>query len=163
MTDSAVSIRGQRPVPLIERRQGKSSAQNMCLDLLTERKILGLHYLNALPNLETVTPEMELPQRQKKKKKKRRPKGTSDLEFQELKGFTELGFDFSQDKLSPRLLDLLPGLKRLLIDHDNINKKTEFQESPPGNWEPPSLNASGVDLKEYLKIWARSVASTLKC
>lgn len=163
MSDSTVSMRGQRPVTLIERRQGKSSAQRLCLDQLTERNILGLRYPNALPNLETLSPEMELPlRRRQQQQKKKRPKGTSDLEIQELKGFMELGFDFSQDKLSPRLLDLLPGLKRLLIDHDNINKKTEFQESPPGNWELPSLNATGVDLKEHLKIWAHSVASALK-
>jgi len=64
--------------------------------------------------------------------------------------------------LSPRLLDLLPGLKRLLIGR-NFKKEIEFRESPLENWELPTLNATGVDLKEHLKLWARSVASSLKC
>jgi len=161
MSDSTASIRGQRPVPLIQRRQGKSSAQDMGLDHVPQPNSLGLHYPSALPKLETVSPEMELPQ-QRQKKKKRGPKSTCDLEIQELKGFMELGFDFSQDKLSPRLLDLLPGLKRLLIGR-NFKKEIEFRESPLENWELPTLNATGVDLKEHLKLWARSVASSLKC
>jgi len=53
-------------------------------------------------------------------------------------------------------------LKRLLIG-PNFNKKIEFRESPLENWELPTLNATGVDLKEHLKLWARSVASSLKC
>jgi hypothetical protein len=97
------------------------------------------------------------------KKKRRNPQNRTDLEIQELKGFMELGFDFSQDMLSPRVLDLLPGLKRLLTDHDNSNKNMEFQEWALENWELPNPNAAGVDMKEHLKLWARSVASTLKC
>jgi len=160
MSDSTGSIRGQHLVPLLQRRQGKSSAPDM--SLVPHSSTLGVYYPNTLPKLDTIPPKMELSQQRQKMKKKRGPITTSDLEFQELKGFMELGFDFSHDKLSPRLLDILPGLKRLLIDH-NINKKIEFRESPLENWELPSLKATGVDMKEHLKLWARSVASSLKC
>ena len=85
-----------------------------------------------------------------------------DPELEELKGFIDLGFEFSKDKLTPRLLILLPGLKRL-IDHENSTKVLGFQESRVQKWELPNPNAEGGDMKEYLKLWARSVASTLKC
>lgn len=159
MSDSIGSIRGQHPVPHFQRRQDKSSAPDM--SLVPQSSTLGIYYPNALPRFGTISPQTELPQKLQKKKK-RGPRSTLDLEFQELKGFMDLGFDFSHEKLSPRLLDLLPGLKRLLIGH-NVNKKIEFRESPLENWELPSLKATGVDIKEHLKLWARSVASSLKC
>lgn len=84
------------------------------------------------------------------------------MELQELKGFMELGFDFSQEELSPRVLNLLPGLKRLM-QHENSPKDTGFQELPYQIWELPTQSAAGVDMKEHLKLWARSVASLLKC
>ena len=51
-----------------------------------------------------------------------------DLEFQELKGFMELGFDFSHGNMSPRVLDLLPELKCLSTDHVNGTKIFKFGE-----------------------------------
>jgi hypothetical protein len=77
--------------------------------------------------------------------------------LQELKGFIELGFDFIQDKLSPRVLDLLPGLKRL-IQREKRPENTGFQELPLEIWELPTQSATRVDMKEHLKLWARSVA-----
>ena len=72
--------------------------------------------------------------------------------MEELKGFIDLGFEFRKDQLTPRLLILVHGLNRL-IHHEN----SEFQEMPLQN---PN---AGVDVTEYLKLWAHSVASTLKC
>lgn len=83
-----------------------------------------------------------------------------DPELEELKGFMDLSFEFSKDKLTLRLFILIPRLKRL-IDHENSTKILCFQESHVQNWELPNPNAGG-DMKEYLKLWARSVASTLK-
>lgn len=160
MRNSTASVRGQHPVSLFQRRQVYSSAPNM--SFVPQSSTLDVYYPNALSKLDTISPKMEQSQQRQKMKKKGSPRSTSDLEFQELKGFMDLGFDFSHDKLSPRLLDLLPGLKRLLIA-DSINKKIEFRESPLENWDLPSLKATGVDIKAHLKLWARSVASSLKC
>nr|ADE77004.1 unknown [Picea sitchensis] len=149
MSDLALLTRGrQNRVPLIERRQGKCSAHRMWIDLPQP---------NALPKLETVSTGKELPQ----KESKRAPKSRIDSELQELKGSMELGFEFRKDQLTPRLLNLLPGLKRLL-DHENSTDILGFEESPLENWELPNLNAAEVDMKEHIKLWARSVASTLK-
>ena len=135
-----------RTVPLIERRKVKPSGHPMCLQV-------------PQPNTARLLQQEPLP------KKKRNPQNRKDPELQELKGFMELGFDFSQlDTLSPRVLDLLPGLKRLLTNQDNsCNNSMEFQESPWEDCKLPNPNVAGVDLKENLKLWARSVASTLKC
>lgn len=148
MSDSAFQITGQRPASLLERRQGKSSAEHMCLHMPQP---------NSLPKLETVSSRKRLTQ----KESKGGPISRVDLELQELKGLMELGFEFRKDQLTPRLLSLLPGLKRL-SDHENCTKNLGFQESPLENWELPNPNAADVDMKEHLKLWARSVASTLK-
>ncbi|GLJ25302.1 hypothetical protein SUGI_0484310 [Cryptomeria japonica] len=70
-----------------------------------------------------------------------------DMEFQEIRGFIHLGFQFNKDQLSPTLLNVVPGLKHLII--------TTQESLPSPNGE------KGEDMKERLKLWARSVASTL--
>lgn len=154
MSDSAVPIKSQSHVPLIQRRQGKSTALHLCLNSDT----VIFQQQESLPSFETVWAGEKLPQ----KESKRGHKGRMDPEFRELKGFMELGFVFSKEEVSPRLLNLLPGLKRV-IDHENRSKILGFQELPLENWELPSTNATGVEMKENLKLWARCVASTLKC
>lgn len=154
MSNSTVPIRGQTRIPLIERRQGKSSALQMCL----ESNTVSVQQPQSLSNLETDSAGKELAQ----KVNKRSPKDRMDPEFQELKGFVELGFVFSKDQLSPRLLNLLPGLKRL-IHHENGTEILGFQESALESWELPTPSAAGMEMKENLKLWARYVASTLKC
>lgn len=84
------------------------------------------------------------------------------MEFQEVKGFMERGSEFRKDQLTPRVLSLLPGLNRLM-DHENSTKILGFQESPMGNWELPTPSTTTLEMKENLKLWARSVASTLQC
>jgi len=49
------------------------------------------------------------------------------------------------------------------MQHENSPKDTGFQELPYQIWELPTQSATGVDMKEHLKLWARSVASLLKC
>jgi len=157
MSDPAVPIKGQPRVARTEiRRQGKSSALHiMCL----ESNTVSAQQRGFLPSLETVSAGMELAQ---KEKYKTEPEDRTDPDFQELKGFMELGFVFSKDKLNPRLLDLLPGLKRLIQNESN-SMNTEFEESALENWKLPTPSATGVEMKESLKLWARSVASRLKC
>lgn len=62
--------------------------------------------------------EMEIavkPKRKNKmnKKKKKSSKSLSDLEFEELKGFMDLGFVFSEEDKDSSLASILPGLQRL--------------------------------------------------
>jgi len=153
MTD----IKGQPRVPLIQRREGRPSAHPMCL-YVPQPDTLRFLQQEPLPKSEAVSRGMDLSQ-----KKRRNPQNRMNLEIQEIKGFMELGFDFSQDRLSPRVLDLLPGLKCPVTDHGNSNKNMEFKEWALESCELPNPNAAGVDMKEHLKLWARSVASTLKC
>ncbi|GLJ25294.1 hypothetical protein SUGI_0484140 [Cryptomeria japonica] len=70
-----------------------------------------------------------------------------DMEFQEIRGFIHLGFQFNKEELSPKLLNVVPGLKHLII--------TTHESLPSPNGE------KGQVMKEHLKLWARSVASTL--
>jgi hypothetical protein len=113
---------------------------------------------DALPKLETVSTSTE----SRQEEKKRGPKSRLDPELEEVKGFMELGFEFRKEELTPRLLNLLPGLKRL-VEHENSTDILGFEESPLENWELPNPNSTDVDMKEHLRLWAGSVASTLKC
>ncbi|GLJ25296.1 hypothetical protein SUGI_0484230 [Cryptomeria japonica] len=71
----------------------------------------------------------------------------TDVELQEIRGFIQLGFQFNKDQLSPRLVNVVPGLKNLII--------TTHEGLPSPNEE------KGEVMKERLKLWARSVASTV--
>ncbi|KAL5078496.1 hypothetical protein RYX36_006917, partial [Vicia faba] len=52
---------------------------------------------------------------------KRESKSLSDLEFEELKGFMDLGFVFSEEDKDSNLVSIIPGLQR-------FGKKDEEQE-----------------------------------
>ncbi|KAH7867492.1 hypothetical protein Vadar_034230 [Vaccinium darrowii] len=48
-------------------------------------------------------------------------KTLAELELEEVKGFIDLGFNFSKENLSPRMMSVVPGLQRIGswdIDHD---------------------------------------------
>lgn len=48
-------------------------------------------------------------------------KTLAELELEEVKGFIDLGFNFSKENLSPRMMSVIPGLQRIGswdIDHD---------------------------------------------
>ena len=117
----------------------------------------------------------------RKKKGKGLSKSLSDLEFEELKGFMDLGFVFSEeDKNDSNLGSIIPGLHRL------GPKKTEEKRSENGvlrrpylseawkaieeenekmilmKWRVPSLGATEMDIKHHLKFWAHTVASTVR-
>lgn len=59
----------------------------------------------------TVKPKRK--NKMKKKKKKKSSKSLSDLEFEELKGFMDLGFVFSEKDKDSSLVSIIPGLQRL--------------------------------------------------
>ncbi|CAO2842319.1 unnamed protein product [Amaranthus hypochondriacus] len=127
-----------------------------------------------------------------RRKKKGLSKSLSDLEFEELKGFMDLGFIFSEEDKNSNLAYIIPGLQRLGKNddkkHENIDIKDEILVDESGfsssisrpylseSWEVmekkrkenclvdprvPDPN-SNVQMKDYLKCWAHTVASTVR-
>jgi hypothetical protein len=116
----------------------------------------------------------------------RRGKSMSDLEYEELKGFMDLGFVFSEeDQQDSNLVSILPGLQRLVKKDDGVvvevvteenraagrpylseawdvcgGRKGKRQITPEIKWRAPAINE--VELKDHLKNWAHAVASTIR-
>ncbi|KAL7129840.1 hypothetical protein ABFS83_13G094400 [Erythranthe nasuta] len=129
-------------------------------------------------------PEMKKPSRilNINKKKKRLSKSLSELEFEELKGFMDLGFVFSEeDKLDSSLADIIPGLHKLgqkkkmdytVSDVHQQNVHEEHERERPylsEVWERENeerellMNWSvgnEIDMKDSLKWWAHSVVAS---
>ncbi|CAN1240934.1 hypothetical protein LINPERPRIM_LOCUS4745 [Linum perenne] len=110
-------------------------------------------------------------------------KSLTSLEFEELKGFMELGFVFSEEDKDSRLVLIFPGLQRLRkVEHPppssppavprpylseawaaKEERKKENKKkilNPLMNWKVPMRNE--VELKDSLRLWAHSVASTVR-
>jgi hypothetical protein len=116
-------------------------------------------------------------------KKRRESKSLSDLEFEELKGFMDLGFVFSEEDKDSSLVEIIPGLQRLGKKNEETEEKDyDFDESvvqrpylseawevyewrkkdkPLMNWKVPALN-NEIDMKNSLRLWAHTVASTVR-
>ena len=114
-------------------------------------------------------------------RKKRQSKSLSDLEFEELKGFMDLGFVFSEEDKDSSLASIIPGLQRLGKNDDEeegegsdeyaiprpylseawkVQEKRK-KEKPLMNWKVPALNNEN-DMKDSLRLWAHTVASTVR-
>lgn len=109
----------------------------------------------------------------RQRERKRSTKSLTDLEFDELKGFSELGFTFSKDDLTPRVVRILPGLQRIgkqettwesTVSRPYLSEAWSVcrQDAPLLKWHMPAPHEEGVDMKEHLKFWAQAVASTVK-
>jgi len=112
--------------------------------------------------------------------KRRESKSLSDLEFEELKGFMDLGFVFSEEDKNTSLVSIIPGLQRLgkkeeeegdcnelNVPRPYLSEAWEVQaygrrkkENPLMNWKIPALN-NETDMKDSLRWWAHTVASTV--
>ncbi|KAK4399261.1 hypothetical protein Sango_1401600 [Sesamum angolense] len=139
------------------------------------------------PHLQTVLSDKELsletPQQFKKlprkglmisRKKKVLSKSLSELEFEELKGFMDLGFVFSEEDRESGLVEIIPGLQRLGADRrkeeklrpylseawEALNRRREM-ESPLMKWRVPAVS-NEIDMKDNLKWWAHTVASAVR-
>ncbi|XAR66592.1 hypothetical protein NMG60_11012874 [Bertholletia excelsa] len=110
-------------------------------------------------------------------------KSLSDLEFQELKGFMDLGFVFSEEDKNSRLVEIIPGLQRLgkkdnetaeissSSDESSVSRpylseawevwEKRKRENPLMYWKVPALG-NDIDIKDSLKWWAHTVASTVR-
>ncbi|BAU03069.1 hypothetical protein LR48_Vigan01g044200 [Vigna angularis] len=118
-------------------------------------------------------------------RKRRESKSLSDLEFEELKGFMDLGFVFSEEDKNTSLVSIIPGLQRLgkkeeeekeeRGDCNELNVPRPYlseawevreygkrkKENPLVNWKIPALNNEN-DMKDSLRWWAHRVASTVR-
>lgn len=92
----------------------------------------------------------------RRRRKKRANKSLSDLEFEELKGFMDLGFVFSEEDKDSSLASIIPGLSEAWQVLDKQKKQSSLM-----NWRVPALNKE-IDMKDSLRWWAHTVASTLK-
>ncbi|XP_075478267.1 uncharacterized protein LOC142519211 [Primulina tabacum] len=106
-------------------------------------------------------------------------KSLSELEFEELKGFMDLGFVFSDEDKDSRLVSIIPGLQRLGINRAEESGKglgnvsvprpylseawdfLEDEKSPLMDWRIPAFGDE-MELKDHLRYWAHTVASTVR-
>lgn len=123
------------------------------------------------------------------KQMKRFSKSLSDLEFEELKGFMDLGFVFSEEDKNSSLVSVIPGLQRLGMEKKREEKTEEEEQrrasvdesvvsrpylseawevagtreddNPLRNWMIPA-SSDEMDVKDNLRWWAHAVASTVR-
>lgn len=116
--------------------------------------------------------------------KKTASKSLSELEYDELKGFMDLGFVFSEEDKDSSLVSIIPGLQRLGKNNGSEQEKSKVLDgstfkiarpylseawevcerkdvNPLMNWRIPALS-NEVDMKDSLKWWAHTVASTVR-
>ncbi|XP_059452578.1 uncharacterized protein LOC132183192 [Corylus avellana] len=114
---------------------------------------------------------------ERKRRKLASAKSLSDLEFEELKGFMDLGFVFSEEEKDSRLVSIIPGLQRLgrkgSGDGEEEGEINETLVSRPylseawdvlgrlKNWKIPAPG-NEMDMKDQLRFWAHTVASTVR-
>ncbi|XP_039025668.1 uncharacterized protein LOC120159067 [Hibiscus syriacus] len=96
-------------------------------------------------------------------------KSHSDLAFQELQGFKDLGFTFDDGDLSPDVVNILPGLQGTKIDELEQGKvrKPYLSEAWLVQGPAPPLPAcvtknSAEDMKAQIRFWARAVATNVR-
>ncbi|KAH7857368.1 hypothetical protein Vadar_011919 [Vaccinium darrowii] len=118
----------------------------------------------------------------RRRKKKGIAKSFSDLEFEELKGFMDLGFVFSEEDVNSSLVEIIPGLQIMEKKEDVKSEETccgkssvqrpylseawevldtRKTENPFMNWRIPDLG-NEIRMKDSLKLWAQTVASTVR-
>ncbi|CAN1166227.1 hypothetical protein LINPERPRIM_LOCUS34182 [Linum perenne] len=106
-------------------------------------------------------------------------KSLTSLEFEELKGFMDLGFVFSEEDKDSRLVTILPGLQRLgkteqppaAVPRPYLSEawaaKEERKKENKKKVVNPLMNlkvpiGNEVELKDSLRLWAHSVASAVR-
>ncbi|KAK3019248.1 hypothetical protein RJ639_004453 [Escallonia herrerae] len=130
--------------------------------------------------------EIDVPFKRKADDRRRRNKGgsksLSDLEFEELKGFMDLGFVFSEEVPDPSLVSIVPGLQRLgkragedeeandvlcAVSRPYLSEAWSVLDQTKVNYNAfidrrvPALG-NQIDMKDQIRIWAHSVASAVK-
>ena len=139
----------------------------------------GRASLGPLQENQTTTPESLPTRRKPQPRPKRRLKGTkslTDLEYEELRGFKDLGFEVTSHDLTPHVVRMFPGLQRQGIPPYNSPQRPDSHPTLAPNRFPhmqhtlwprrpdsPLLNAPlldpSIDMKGQLKSWASEMAS----
>ncbi|MCD9643803.1 hypothetical protein HAX54_031649 [Datura stramonium] len=114
-------------------------------------------------------------------------RSSSDLELEELKGFMDLGFEFSEEDKNSSLVTIVPGLQKWgnravvgeEVAENSSCKKREFVHKRPYlseaweilekrklsrkllKWRFPAMN-NDMNMKDNLRFWAQTVASTFR-
>ncbi|XP_015169234.1 uncharacterized protein [Solanum tuberosum] len=125
----------------------------------------------------------------RRRTKKGLSKSLSELEYEELKGFMDLGFEFSEEDVNSSLVEIIPGLQKLRKNRNSdddqqkvnfyeksdqlrarpylseawgvVEKKKKMKTNPLMNWKVPETS-NEIDIKHSLKWWAHTVASSVK-
>ncbi|KAB2637258.1 hypothetical protein D8674_027792 [Pyrus ussuriensis x Pyrus communis] len=135
-----------------------------------------------IENQKQIGAEEETPKKveRRRRKKKSESKSLTDLQFEELKGFMDLGFVFSEEDKDSNLVSIIPGLQRLgkkddsryesfdasAISRPYLSEAWKVREKrkrgkPLMNWRFPALE-NEIDMKDNLKWWAHTVASAVR-
>ncbi|CAN0853546.1 hypothetical protein LINGRAHAP2_LOCUS5659 [Linum grandiflorum] len=153
--------------------------------------VLCKEFTESAEDLSTVVSSPPLPPKSKSKAtaaRRRRAKNESggpaskslsSLEFEELKGFMDLGFVFSEKDKDSSLVSILPGLQRLgkseseeeetaAVARPYLSEAWAVQEEEKRkkkiammNWRVPA-KGNEIDIKDSLRLWAQTVASTVR-
>jgi len=150
--------------------------------ILSGKEVTDSEDENNLVQTQTLLPKKNNNNMNKVVKKKRESKSLSDLEFEELKGFMDLGFVFSEADKDSSLVEIIPGLQRLGKKNEDEEEEDVYDESvvqrpylseawevydwrkkenPLMKWKVPAIN-NEVDMKNSLRLWAQTVASTVR-
>lgn len=97
-------------------------------------------------------------------------KSLSDLEFEEVQGFKDLGFSFKKEAINPNVANVIPGLQqknREEREEEKAVRRPYLSEAWLLQSCPPPIpictsNKSPEDMKAHIKFWARAVASNVR-
>lgn len=128
-------------------------------------------------------------ERRRRGRRRNSSKSLSELEFEELKGFMDLGFVFSDEDKDSSLVSIIPGLQRLGKKAEEEEEKNNFVDektviSRPYlseawdvldekkaerkvkkklmNWRINPDLGNEMEIKDQLRSWAHTVASTVR-
>ncbi|KAF7803278.1 uncharacterized protein G2W53_042389 [Senna tora] len=138
-----------------------------------------------VPSQQHHRPNKNISSASSRRRKMRGSKSLSELEFEELKGFMDLGFVFSEEDKDSSLASIIPGLQRLGKKDEEEEEEgdsdseqdleiprpylseawevldMEKKQNPLMNWRIPTLS-NEIDMKDSLRWWAHTVASTVR-
>ncbi|KAJ4981362.1 hypothetical protein NE237_032199 [Protea cynaroides] len=133
------------------------------------------------PKLQSILLGKEAVKEKRGMRKTSSTKSISDLESEELKGFMDLGFVFSEEDKDSSLVSIIPGMQRLgekseeketTVDDESAIQRPYLSEAwdvldrrraenPLMNWGIPGLY-NDIDMKVNLRSWAHMIASTVR-
>ncbi|KAH6790284.1 hypothetical protein C2S51_005290 [Perilla frutescens var. frutescens] len=99
-------------------------------EILSPESVLKPHLQTILSGREISsetpkTPQLKKPAKRVDRRKKRLSKSLSELEFEEVKGFIDLGFIFSEEDKDSNLVEIIPGLQKLGQKRDSHDQENE--------------------------------------